>query len=212
MLISIVLLTGRARFAGKRRVIARFTGLGQLQERREHAGTVQQGICHRLGQGEDAAGPGGRPGRPRPAERRRRPGRPVGEERVGRPRRVAVAQEEGAGRGGFRPDWLLNVSNDAWFGATSGPWQHLNIASYRAIEEGLPIVRSTPTGVSAVIDAHGRIVGDKLGLGEAGIIDARLPPPLKPTVYSRLGEAPLAAMLVLSAILAAAGFARRAKN
>ncbi len=119
---------------------------------------------------------------------------------------------EGAGRGGFRPDWLLNVSNDAWFGATSGPWQHLNIASYRAIEEGLPIVRSTPTGVSAVIDAHGRIVGDKLGLGDAGIIDARLPPPLKPTVYSRLGEAPLAAMLVLSAILAAAGFARRAKN
>jgi apolipoprotein N-acyltransferase len=62
---------------------------------------------------------------------------------------------EAVGRSGARPSWILNVSNDAWFGMTSGPLQHLNIASYRAIEEGLPIVRATPTGVSAVIDAYG---------------------------------------------------------
>ena len=55
-----------------------------------------------------------------------------------------------------RAGWIVNVSNDAWFGRTSGPWQHLNIASYRAIEEGLPMVRATPTGVSAFIDAYGR--------------------------------------------------------
>ncbi len=48
------------------------------------------------------------------------------------------------------------MSDDAWFGPTSGPWQHFNLASYRAIEEGLPLVRATPTGVSAVIDAYGR--------------------------------------------------------
>lgn len=119
---------------------------------------------------------------------------------------------EGAVRSGFRPEWLLNVSNDAWFGATSGPWQHLNIASYRAIEEGLPIVRATPTGVSAMIDANGRITGAKLMLGAEGVVDGRLPPALPPTVYSRVGDAPLAFMLVLSAISGVVGFARRAKN
>ncbi|MFM8940929.1 MAG: apolipoprotein N-acyltransferase, partial [Phenylobacterium sp.] len=78
-------------------------------------------------------------------------------------------------RSGVRPAWILNVSNDAWFGRASGPWQHLNMARYRAIEEGLPIVRSTPTGVSAVIDASGRTVGPVLGLGAAGVIDLPLP-------------------------------------
>ena len=63
---------------------------------------------------------------------------------------------EGAAASGVRPAWIVNVSNDAWFGPARGPWQHLNIASYRAIEEGLPMVRATPTGVSAVIDAYGR--------------------------------------------------------
>ena len=73
-------------------------------------------------------------------------------------------------------------------------------------------MRATPTGVSAMIDGHGRIASQKLGLGDAGIIDAQLSPALRPTLYSRLGEAPLAAMLVLSAVLGTAGFARRAKN
>jgi len=106
-------------------------------------------------------------------------------------------------RAAGRPAWIVNVSNDAWFGRTSGPLQHLNLASYRAIEEGLPLVRATPTGVSAVIDAYGRIVdGARLGPGATGVIDARLPAALNPTPFSRLGEAPFAAMVALSAIIA----------
>jgi apolipoprotein N-acyltransferase len=116
----------------------------------------------------------------------------------------------GLGAGGERPAWILNVSNDAWFGRTSGPWQHLNIASYRAIEQGLPIVRSTPTGVSAVIDAQGRIVAGKmLGLGQFGVIDARLPAPAPPTIYSRIGDAAFAGLLALSAGAWFAGRRRR---
>ena len=115
-----------------------------------------------------------------------------------------------AKRGGQRAEWLLNVSNDAWFGASSGPWQHLNIAAYRAIEEGLPIARATPTGVSTMIDAYGGpILGARLTLGEQGIIDVRLPPPLARTVYSRFGDGGLAIMLLLSASIAVAGRIRR---
>jgi len=108
---------------------------------------------------------------------------------------------DGALPGGPRPAWMLNVSNDAWFGATSGPLQHLNMASYRAIEEGLPIVRATPTGVSAVIDAYGRVVpAARLGLGDFGVIDARLPQALAVTPYARWGDWPFVAMLLASAL------------
>jgi apolipoprotein N-acyltransferase len=113
-----------------------------------------------------------------------------------------------AKRAGFRPQWLLNVSNDAWFGATSGPLQHLNIASYRAIEEGLPLVRATPTGVSVIVDSFGR-QGLRRGLGEFGVIDARLPPALSPTPYSRFGEGFFWVMLLISAAAAAWPFVRR---
>jgi apolipoprotein N-acyltransferase len=90
---------------------------------------------------------------------------------------------------GGRPGWIVNISNDAWFGRTSGPIQHLNLASYRAIETGLPIVRSTPTGVSAMIDPWGRIVGDqRLEPGESGVIDASLPRPTGITLYGRIGD------------------------
>jgi apolipoprotein N-acyltransferase len=93
---------------------------------------------------------------------------------------------------------------------TSGPLQHLNIASYRAIEEGLPIVRATPTGVSAVIDAFGRIApGARLGLGEFGIIDAALPPALPLTPYSKVGDLFFVGMLVLSGLVALAHRIRR---
>ncbi|WP_372781427.1 apolipoprotein N-acyltransferase [Phenylobacterium sp.] len=110
---------------------------------------------------------------------------------------------DGAARAGLRPAWILNISNDAWFGVTSGPLQHLNIASYRAIEEGLPIVRATPTGVSAVIDAYGRIApGARLGLGALGVIDAPLPPALEATPYVRAGDLYFAAMLLLSGLVA----------
>ncbi len=119
---------------------------------------------------------------------------------------------DAARRGGGRAEWLLNVSNDSWFGATSGPWQHLNIAAYRAIEEGLPIARATPTGVSTMIDAYGRpILGARLTLGEEGNIDVRLPPALARTVYSRFGDGGFAIMLLLSASIAVAGRIRRAR-
>ncbi len=102
-------------------------------------------------------------------------------------------------RGPVRPSWIVNVSNDAWFGVTSGPLQHLNQASYRAIEEGLPIVRATPNGVSAVINAYGRFAPEaKLALRERGVIDLALPSSLKNTTYGRLGDAPLALFLLLS--------------
>lgn len=101
--------------------------------------------------------------------------------------------------GPVRPAWILNVSNDAWFGATSGPLQHLNLASYRAIEEGLPLVRATPTGVSAVIDAYGRVLpGAALNTGAFGVIDADLPAVLSRTTYARFGDMIFAFMLVLS--------------
>jgi apolipoprotein N-acyltransferase len=92
-------------------------------------------------------------------------------------------------RSGVRPAWILNVSNDAWFGATSGPWQHLNIAGYRAIEEGLPVARVTPTGVTAMLDPYGRVVGArKLVLGDRGILDVRLPKAAPPTPFARYGD------------------------
>jgi apolipoprotein N-acyltransferase len=111
---------------------------------------------------------------------------------------------EAALRSEIRPAWILNVSNDAWFGVTSGPPQHLNLASYRAIEEGLPIVRATPTGVSAMIDAYGRSPpGARLGLAQEGVIDARLPPVAEPTPYRRFGDLVFFLMLLGSASLAA---------
>jgi apolipoprotein N-acyltransferase len=106
---------------------------------------------------------------------------------------------EGAALSGQRAAWIVNISNDAWFGTGIGPRQHLNIASYRAIEEGLPMARATPTGISAIIDAHGRVVaGERLAIGAYGVVDGPLPPALAPTLYSRLGDIPFAAMLLLS--------------
>ncbi|MDQ8756013.1 apolipoprotein N-acyltransferase [Sphingosinicella sp. LHD-64] len=98
-----------------------------------------------------------------------------------------------------RPDFIFNPSNDAWFGAW-GPPQHLAQARLRAIEEGLPVVRATPTGISAVIDANGRIL-HSLPLGTAGAIDARLPGAVSPTLFARLGNAlPFAFALLLVAL------------
>jgi len=106
---------------------------------------------------------------------------------------------DAAGRVGVRPAWIVNISDDAWFGVTSGPWQHLNLASYRAIEEGLPMVRATPTGVSAVIDAYGRTLpGKRLGQGAYGAIDAVLPPALPRTTFEVCGGAIFAAMVLIS--------------
>lgn len=99
----------------------------------------------------------------------------------------------------MRADWIVQITNDAWFGKLTGPWQHLAQARLRAIEQGLPLLRAANTGVSAVIDARGHVVA-ALPLGVADYIDAALPPPLPPTVYARLGDLPL---LVLLLVLAA---------
>jgi apolipoprotein N-acyltransferase len=101
--------------------------------------------------------------------------------------------------GAGRPDLILHVTNDAWFGEVSGPYQHLALARLRAVEFGLPVVRSANTGVSAVIDAQGRIVAS-LPLGTHGHADAPLPAALPPTPYARLGDWPFLLLLVVASV------------
>ena len=88
---------------------------------------------------------------------------------------------------GERAGWLLNLTNDGWFGLSSGPYQHFEQARLRAIEQGLPLVRAANTGISAVVDPLGRIVGS-LPLGTEGLLDAPLPKAIAPTVYARFGD------------------------
>jgi apolipoprotein N-acyltransferase len=103
-------------------------------------------------------------------------------------------------RGTERPDWLLQITNDAWFGRWTGPYQHAAQARLRAIEQGLPLIRVGNTGVTAVYDARGRITAS-LPFEIASYLDAPLPAALPATPYARFGEIPL---LVLLAGLAAA--------
>ncbi|WP_256215099.1 apolipoprotein N-acyltransferase [Sphingobium sp. AP50] len=107
-----------------------------------------------------------------------------------------------------RPDFLFNPSNDAWFGSW-GPVQHLAQARLRALEEGIPIIRSTPTGVSAIIDARGHVV-HALGLNRAGFLDSGLPPALPPTLFARLGN--WAPFMLMLALLGAALATRKGKS
>jgi len=100
-----------------------------------------------------------------------------------------------------RPAWLLNITNDAWFGWSAGPFQHLAAARLRAVEEGLPLARAAQTGVSAVIDAHGAVAA-RIGLGETGSVLAPLPGALPPTPYSRFG-AWIAGVLAAAALAGA---------
>ncbi|WP_313804545.1 apolipoprotein N-acyltransferase, partial [Sphingobium sp.] len=98
-----------------------------------------------------------------------------------------------------RPAFLFNPSNDAWFGSW-GPVQHLAQARLRALEEGLPIIRSTPTGISAVVDARGHVLSS-IGHHRAGFLDTALPPSLPPTLFSRLGNrAPFVFLILLVAL------------
>lgn len=96
-----------------------------------------------------------------------------------------------------RPGWLLQVTNDGWFGTFSGPYQHLAQARLRAIESGLPLIRAANTGVSAVVDARGQL-RDTLALGVTGVIDSALPGALAPTFWMRAGAWPTLIIAVLA--------------
>jgi apolipoprotein N-acyltransferase len=85
-----------------------------------------------------------------------------------------------------RPDWMVNVTNDAWFGNSTGPRQHLAAVRLRAVEEGLPLMRAANTGISAGFDAYGRELG-RVPMSTTATLALSLPPPLPPTFYSRLG-------------------------
>lgn len=93
-----------------------------------------------------------------------------------------------------RPDWLLQITNDAWFGTLTGPFQHAAQARLRAVEQGLPLVRVANTGVTEVVDARGRIVAG-LPFGTEGHLDAALPGALPATPYARWGEVPVLVLL-----------------
>ncbi|HEY8263861.1 MAG TPA: apolipoprotein N-acyltransferase [Methyloceanibacter sp.] len=99
---------------------------------------------------------------------------------------------------GERTGWLLNITNDAWFGTSAGPYQHFQQARIRAVEQGLPLVRAANTGISAIVDPYGRIVAE-LGLGERGVVDGLLPRALPPTVF--VGHGPKVELSVLALAL-----------
>ena len=109
----------------------------------------------------------------------------------------AIFPGEVVAAGAPRPALLLNLTNDAWYGHSAGPYQHRTSARMRAVEEGIPMVRVANTGISGVYDALGRTVAE-IGFGVTGALDARLPPPLPaPTVYARLGESAWAGIVAL---------------
>jgi apolipoprotein N-acyltransferase len=103
-----------------------------------------------------------------------------------------------------RPKWLLNLTNDGWYGASAGPYQHLVAARLRAVEEGLPVIRVANTGISAIIDPLGRVIAE-LGLEKQGILDGWLPQPLsQSTIFARTG---VWAILTLALIIGGIGWA-----
>jgi len=110
---------------------------------------------------------------------------------------------------GKRPRWLLNVTNDAWFGEQTGPYQHFHAARLRAIEEGLPLVRAAITGISAIVDARGRI-RQSLPLVSSGVLDGTLPAAFSPTLYARYGDGMLSLQLLVA--VAILGFIQLAER
>lgn len=99
------------------------------------------------------------------------------------------------------PSFLLNVTNDAWFGQTPGPHQHFAQARLRAIETGLPLIRAANTGISAIVDPRGVVVA-KLGIFEAGLIDGRLPQRLGTPLYGKTGDIPVLIISIFIVIFA----------
>jgi len=103
-----------------------------------------------------------------------------------------------------RPGWIVNITNDAWFGITSGPHQHFTQARVRAVEEGLPVVRAANNGISGIVDAYGRVRAS-LALGPEGVVDGDLPAAIEPTPYARWGDLAMLPMLGIALILNLAG-------
>lgn len=116
---------------------------------------------------------------------------------------------EGVPGGVDRPGWIVNVTNDGWFGISPGPYQHLQQARVRAIEEGLPVVRAANTGVSAIIDPLGRVVSS-LPLGTEGVINSGLPKSLAAPIYALSGDRHM--FLVLATIFGASIIYRSRKR
>ena len=111
-----------------------------------------------------------------------------------------------------RPQWMVNVTNDAWYGKTSGPYQHFGSVRVRSIEEGLPLVRVANTGLSGVFDAYGRVI-HSLKLNETGIIDTKLPKPHPtPTLFSRFGDLGFALIIFLMLIFSRVSFSQHLKS
>ena len=110
----------------------------------------------------------------------------------------------GLGVDGADPSFLLNVTNDAWFGRTPGPYQHFAQARLRSIETGLPLIRAANTGISAIIDGRGTVVA-QLGTFETGLIDGRLPQRLDNTLYGITGDMPVLIISIILVVFASIG-------
>jgi len=109
-----------------------------------------------------------------------------------------------------RPQMLLTITDDAWFGKSLAPYQHFHMARMRAVEQGVPLVRDAVTGITAVVDAYGRITA-MFPLGEMGVLDARLPKPLPTsTIYAKYGD--IMVLLGLIAAVSLVPMRKRKKN
>jgi len=100
-----------------------------------------------------------------------------------------------------RPQWLLNLTNDAWYGRSAGPYQHFAAARMRAVEEGLPLVRSAQNGISGIIDSYGRVT-KSLDLDAVGVIDGDLPVALPDTFYTRWRDTTAAILAMIFVMFA----------
>jgi apolipoprotein N-acyltransferase len=120
----------------------------------------------------------------------------------------AIFADQIAVPGEGRPGLLLNVTNDGWFGRSSGPHQHLAMARFRTVEQGVPLVRAANTGISAIVDAHGRVTAS-LGLGQTGVVDGPLPAAAAAPVYARWGDWLLLGLAGLLGIVASVLHRRR---